>query len=138
MKTTNGGWLWALAIASAGCAGCGGGGGATSSAAPTESPASLPVNVPGMPDLQAWQDGRMIFMERRDAGETARIAVDTGRGGVVTEASLNGVNVINSHDTGRGVQLALYDGAYGYDSCAGCTGVWGWNPLQGGDHWNHG
>jgi hypothetical protein len=36
------------------------------------------------------------------------------------------------------VQVALYDGSQEYDSCAGCTGVFGWDPVQGGDRWGHG
>jgi hypothetical protein len=51
---------------------------------------------------------------------------------------LDGTNFVNAHDTGREVQPALYDGAAQYDSCAGCTGVFGWNPVLGGDRYDHG
>src|SRR5258708_22336019 len=42
------------------------------------------------------------------------------------------------HDTGREVQAAQYDGNAQYDSCAGCTGAFGWNPVQGGDKYDQG
>jgi hypothetical protein len=59
-------------------------------------------------------------------------------GGSVVEVSLNGTNFVNEHDTGREVQAAEYDGGAQYDNCAGCTGTFGWNPVQGGDLWNDG
>jgi len=52
-------------------------------------------------------------------------------GGSIVEVSLNGTNFVNEHDTGREVQAAQYDGSAQYDNCAGCTGSFGWNPVQG-------
>jgi hypothetical protein len=34
--------------------------------------------------------------------------------------------------------VALYDGNAQYDACAGCSGVFGWDPVQGGDRYGHG
>jgi hypothetical protein len=87
---------------------------------------------------RTYRQGSLLILERRDGDEVSRLAIDTARGGFISEASLNGVNFINAYDTGRGVQLALYDGSERYDSCAGCSGQWGWNPVQGGDKYNHG
>lgn len=137
-------WLGALAMF---VAGCGGGGGADTSATPvggetlfavTDTAASDPANPLGPAGTHAYWQGSVLFMERREGNEVTRVAVDTARGGFISEASLNGINFVNAHDTGRGVQLSLYDGSHRYDSCAGCSGSWGWNPVQGGDRYNHG
>jgi len=40
--------------------------------------------------------------------------------------------------TYREVQAAEYDGSAQYDPCAGCSGTFGWNPVQCGDFYNHG
>lgn len=138
MSRNHGGWLYALTIF---VAGCGGGG----SEPPTPAVGGESLFAAQGADEEAltggtrtyWQ-GSLLFMERRDSTEVSRIAIDTTRGGFIAEASLNGVNFVNAHDTGRGVQLALYDGGYRYDNCAGCSGGWGWNPVQGGDRYNHG
>ncbi|HEX5070821.1 MAG TPA: Ig-like domain-containing protein, partial [Vicinamibacterales bacterium] len=60
-------------------------------------------------------------------------------GGTLAELIVNGRNLINNADcTGRQVQTALYDGDDSYDSCGGCQGVWGWDPVQGGDVYGFG
>jgi hypothetical protein len=60
-------------------------------------------------------------------------------GGTLVEVSLRGKNFVNNADcTGRQVQAALYDGNASYDSCSGCEGNWGWDPVQGGDIHNFG
>lgn len=46
-------------------------------------------------------------------------------------------NQVNAWDCGRDIQTAFYDGAGAYDGCAGCTGVWGWNPVEAGDRYGH-
>lgn len=131
-----------LAVFAAAC-----GGGESQAPAPTvgsemifavpEAVASDGTRLPSGTLRSYWQ-GSLLLMERREGDETSRIAIDTARGGFIAEASLNGVNFVNAHDTGRGVQLALYDGTYRYDACAGCSGSWGWNPVQGGDRYNQG
>ena len=136
---------WLLLLLAAFAAACGGAG--SQAPAPTvrgemifavpEAVASDGTPLPSGTVRSYWQ-GSLLSMERREGDETSRITIDTARGGFIAEASLNGVNFVNAHDTGRGVQLALYDGAYRYDACAGCSGNWGWNPVQGGDRYNHG
>ncbi len=145
MRRNRGAWLCALTILAAGCGGGGAGetpamssatlGGETVFAGQGGA-ASDTANVPV--GTRSYWHGSVLFMERREGNEVSRIAIDTARGGIIAEASLNGVNFVNAHDTGRGVQLALYDGAQHYDRCAGCSGSWGWNPVQGGDRYGHG
>jgi hypothetical protein len=75
---------------------------------------------------------------RMDNG-VIQFAVETRCGGTLVEFGLRGRNVVNNGDcTGRQIQAALYDGNAVYDSCAGCKGVWGWDPVQGGDMHNFG
>jgi hypothetical protein len=68
-----------------------------------------------------------------------QFGVEPRCGGTLVEVSLDGRNFVNSADcTGRQVQAALYDGNATYDSCSGCEGTWGWDPVQGGDIHNFG
>jgi len=68
-----------------------------------------------------------------------RVGVEPRCGGTVVELSIGGRNLVNNADcTGRQVQAALYDGNSAYDNCYGCQGVWGWDPVQGGDVHNFG
>ena len=68
-----------------------------------------------------------------------QFGVEPRCGGTLVEISMQGRNFVNNSDcTGRQVQAALYDGNAAYDSCAGCQGVWGWDPVQGGDIHNFG
>jgi Bacterial Ig domain len=68
-----------------------------------------------------------------------QFGVEPRCGGTLVEVSLRGKNFVNNADcTGRQVQVALYDGNDTYDSCSGCQGIWGWDPVQGGDIHNFG
>lgn len=148
MKTTGASWLCALTFSMAACGGGGGGGPGATGVPESDTPTAVgnagaveavPVNIPvGPGTASAYRRGDTIFLERRAGSEVTRIAVDTRRGGMIVEASLNGENFVNAHDAGRAVQLALYDGAGTYDACAGCGGTWGWNPVQGGDRADRG
>jgi hypothetical protein len=51
---------------------------------------------------------------------------------------LDGANFVNAHDTGREVQPAFYDGNSEDDNCSNCPGIYGWDPVLGGDHYDHG
>jgi hypothetical protein len=84
------------------------------------------------------QQGSQLILENRTSTDTIRIALDTAWGGSIVEVSFDGVNYVNQHDTGREVQPAFYDGNAQYDGCAGCTGTFGWDPVLGGDKYNHG
>jgi hypothetical protein len=68
-----------------------------------------------------------------------QFGVEPRCGGTLVEVSVRGRNVVNNADcTGRQVQVALYDGNARYDDCSGCQGLWGWDPVQGGDIHNFG
>ncbi len=89
------------------------------------------------PAIQTYQQGSVVYLEARVGNETSRIGLETQWGGSIIEASWNGTNFVNHYDTGREVQAALYDGNANYAGC-GCTGVLGWDPVQGGDRYVHG
>lgn len=84
------------------------------------------------------RQGTLLILENKTATETVRIGLETVWGGSIVEVSLNGVNYVNRHDPGREIQPAFYDGNDQYDSCSGCTGVFGWDPTLGGDKYGHG
>ncbi len=85
-----------------------------------------------------YQTGSVLYLESDSGTDASRIGLQTGWGGSIVEVSLNGTNFVNEHDTGREVQAAEYDGNAQYDGCAGCTGTFGWNPVQGGDKYDQG
>jgi hypothetical protein len=88
--------------------------------------------------VSTYQNGSVLYLESDSGTDISRIGLQTLWGGSIVEVSLNGTNFVNEHDTGREVQVAEYDGNAQYDACAGCTGVFGWNPVQGGDKYNAG
>ena len=71
----------------------------------------------------------MLFL---DTG-ALKVGADIHWGGAITHVLANGLDMVNRHDTGREAQFALYDGEAQYDGCAGCSGTFGWDPVQGGD-----
>ena len=88
--------------------------------------------------VRTYQSGSVLYLESDSGTDVSRIGLETIWGGSIVEVSLNGTNYVNEHDTGREVQAAQYDGSAQYDNCAGCTGSFGWNPVQGGDKYDHG
>ena len=88
--------------------------------------------------VNTYQSGSLLYLESHTSTDTGRIGLETQWGGSIVEVSLNGTNYVNQYDTGREVQVAQYDGAAQYDNCAGCSGTFGWNPVQGGDEYSDG
>lgn len=86
----------------------------------------------------SYQQGSRLYLQNAAAADTFRIAIDTAWGSSIVDLSWNASHYVNAHDTGREVQIAFYDGNARYDNCAGCTGVFGWNPVQAGDRYSHG
>jgi hypothetical protein len=85
-------------------------------------------------EVRTYQSGTRLVVETRQGDQVARIGADLAWGGAIVLAELNGTNMVNNFDNmGRQIQISLYDGAGDYDNCAGCTLVWGWNPVQAGD-----
>jgi hypothetical protein len=100
--------------------------------------AELVLTTEPVISVHTFQSGSQLVLESQAGADVARVGVETLWGGSIVEVSLNGTNFVNLSDTGREVQLAQYDGNAQYDACAGCTGVFGWNPVQGGDKYVHG
>ncbi len=96
------------------------------------------VSLTTNPRPQTSESGGVLYLQSYSSGHTARIGLNTAWGGSIVEVSLDGTNFVNAHDTGREVQPSLYDGAAKYDNCAGCSGTFGWNPVLGGDRYDHG
>jgi hypothetical protein len=82
----------------------------------------------------------IAYLTSKSGNHTARIGLNTAWGGSIVEVSLDGINYVNEHDTGRNVQISFYDGNQPYTNfnCSPCIGTWGWNPVLGGDKYNHG
>ncbi len=74
---------------------------------------------------------------------TVRLGIDLNRGGAITWLSKSGseLNVINSHDLGREVQMSFYAGpvpfSVGEKKPAPHWNHLGWNPVQAGDDFGH-
>jgi len=84
-----------------------------------------------------YQEGSILYLESRAHGERLRAGLESRWGGAIVELSWNGVNPVNRFDSGREVQVALYDGSAKYDF-TGRTSVFGWDPVQAGDRHSHG
>ena len=100
--------------------------------------AQLVLTTEPIVHVATYQSGSVLYLESDTSIDTSRIGLQTMWGGSIVELSLNGTNFVNEHDTGREVQAAQYDGNAQYDNCAGCTGTFGWNPVQGGDKYDQG
>lgn len=100
--------------------------------------AQLVLTTEPVVSVHTYQSGSVLYLESDSGTDASRVGLQTFWGGSIVEVSLNGTNFVNEHDTGREVQAAEYDGKAKYDPCAGCTGTWGWNPVQGGDKYNQG
>src|SRR5437868_3186534 len=88
--------------------------------------------------VQTFQSGSTISLQTNAAGHVAQLNIDTNYGGVMSDLLVDGIDFIEGPDTGGDVQVALYDGNDRYDNCSSCTGLFGWNPTQGGDAHGHG
>jgi len=87
----------------------------------------------------AYQSGTVLYLENRVGTDVVRLGMDTSLGGGVTEFSLNGSDVVAKTNYGSHViGLGLYDGNGTYDDCNGCTGTYGWNPVECCDTYRHG
>ena len=69
-----------------------------------------------------------------------KVGIDLKKGGAITHVSsnINGINLINSYDLGRQVQMSFYSGPIPFNP-PGTTlsKAWeklGWNPIQTGDY----
>lgn len=77
--------------------------------------------------VRTYQIGSALYLESGTATDTARIGLETNWGGSIVEASVNGTNFVNEHDTGREVQPSYRDGSNP-----------NYNPTLGGDMFDQG
>jgi len=89
--------------------------------------AQLTLTTRAQPAVRTYQDGSVLYLESSSGSDTARIGLETKWGGSIVEVSLNGVNFVNAHDTGREVQPAFREGK-----------DLNWNPTLGGDVYDQG
>jgi len=101
--------------------------------------ASTTVSVQPAFSTRAYQSGTFLYLENAVGPDLIRLGMDTSFGGGVSEFSLNGSDVVAKASYGSHiVGLGLYDGNGPYDSCNGCTGTYGWNPVECCDTYRHG
>jgi hypothetical protein len=100
---------------------------------------STTLNVEPAFSTSAFQSGTFLYLENTVGTDIVRLGMDTSLGGAVSELSLNGTDVVAKASYGSHLfAVGLYDGNGTYDSCNGCTGTYGWNPVESGDYYRHG
>ncbi|HZP18070.1 MAG TPA: Ig-like domain-containing protein [Terriglobales bacterium] len=101
--------------------------------------ASTTVTVQPAFSTRAYQSGTFLYLENAVGPDIIRLGMDSSFGGGVSEFSLNGSDVVAKASYGSHIiGLGLYDGNGTYDSCNGCTGTYGWNPVECCDTYRHG
>ena len=101
--------------------------------------ASTTVTVQPAFSTRAYQSGTFLYLENAVGPDIIRLGMDTSFGGGVSEFSFNGSDVVAKASYGSHIiGLGLYDGNGTYDSCNGCTGTYGWNPVECCDTYRHG
>lgn len=123
---------------------------------PKASPDPWSVRLPsaGFGGLLTKKTGAYTDVFLKSPTDYTRIGARLDWGGTVVFFGLTadpGSNVIDANDTGRELQIALYDPTRARQPCAhnaSCLGssascgneitYLGWNPVQGGDECNHG
>lgn len=120
-----------------------------------ESP--LPVQSPNNAVTSTTVNGHADDYVFNQAGDR-KLGIRRDWGGAIVffglhsgSPGMNSTNTVDGNDTGREVQIALYDHDRWYQSCAwnaSCSSVptvcpetmtfFGWNPVQGGNRCNHG
>jgi hypothetical protein len=90
-----------------------------------------------VPAVFAYQDSSHLVIDRLESGDSSAIVVDLARGGIISQATLNGTSYLASKDLSRGVQVDLFTGDAQYDDCGGCSIPRAFNPAQGGDSHGH-
>lgn len=101
------------------------------------------LNVPrlrsqGFPQhVRTYRAGEIMYLESVNGLDTVRVGINSRWGGSIVDLSYRGKHFVNQYDHGREIQLALYGGEQNYDACGGCSGTFGWNPVQAGDRHGH-
>ncbi len=123
-------------------------------AAPDVDPFAMRSEAAGFGGIETVSAGGHTDVFLRSPTDFTRIGVRLDWGGTVVFYGLSAdaaSNVIDANDTGRELQIALYDPTRAHQPCAAdatCVSdpascgnsitFLGWNPVQGGDECNHG
>jgi len=83
---------------------------------------------------RTYEAGSRLYL---DTG-TVKVGLETSWGGAIVEVVWHGMNFVNAYDTGREIQVALYDGDAYPRSCGDCMDAMGWDPVEGGDRHKRG
>jgi Bacterial Ig-like domain (group 2)/Bacterial Ig domain len=111
----------------------------TISCSDSDATGSTTLNVEPAFSTSAYQSGTFLYLENTVGTDIVRLGMDMSLGGAVSEFSLNGADVVAKASYGSHLfAVGLYDGNGTYDSCNGCTGTYGWNPVESGDYYRHG
>jgi hypothetical protein len=97
--------------------------------------ALVPVGV--VPAIWTYRIGNKLVIDRVEGGDSVQLVTDLSKGGIVSEATLNKMNYLDTPDLSRGAQVNLFTGDFPYDDCRGCANPPVYNPAQGGDMHNH-
>jgi Bacterial Ig-like domain (group 2)/Bacterial Ig domain len=88
---------------------------------------------------RAYQSGTFLYLENDVGTDVVLLGMDISLGGAVSQFSINGTDVVAKASYGSHlIAVGLYDGNGTYDSCNGCTGSYGWNPVESCDVYRHG
>lgn len=93
---------------------------------------SLAVNPGITPTISTADDGSLFVLQTQTASDTVRVGLSQSWGGAIIEVSLNGVDYVNNDDPGRQIQTSLWDANASYSP------LWGYNPIESGDHFYQG
>jgi hypothetical protein len=96
-------------------------------------PASPNVLAAGPASTRTYREGSRLYLDNG----TVKVGFETKWGGAITEIVWHGMNFVNDFDTGRDIQVAVYDGDP-YPPCGDCKHEQGWDPVQAGDWHKHG
>jgi hypothetical protein len=77
--------------------------------------------------VRTYQSGTRLYLESGSSVDIARIGLETTWGGSIVEVSVNGIEFVNRHDTGREVQPAFRT-----------SSDVNWNPTLAGDGYDRG
>ena len=93
---------------------------------------SLAVNPSISPTITTTNDGTLFVLQTQTATDIVRVGLLQAWGGAIVEVSLNGVDYVNNDDPGRQIQTSLWDANASYSP------LWGYNPIESGDHFYQG
>jgi hypothetical protein len=89
---------------------------------------ALALNPSISPAITTADDGTLFVLQTQTVADTVRVGLLQAWGGAIVEVSLNGTDYVNNDDPGRQIQTSLWDANASYSP------LWGYNPIESGDH----